>query len=386
MLTKKKKVGVLAFVDKYDGGVYQYTQSIIDALKNDNEKEYIIFCNYDDTRFDSCPFEVRQVKRFKNSYLIKLIRVFQLLFFIRKPYFFTQRELNIFNDIELFMSPCISSYPHFFMKIPFVFTLHDMQEKYLPQFFSIQERVHRWINNRALCRFSEKIICESSYVKNDIVKFIGVDENKVKIIQSPPAAEFLDFKFDNLKFDLIRKKYELPQKYIFYPAQCWFHKNHINLISAFYKVSNNYDNIYLVLTGSKQNNYEFLTDKINHLNLNDKVKHMGYIEYEDLPYFYKMSQMLVMPTLFESVSIPIYEAFSLEVPVCSSNVVALPEQVGEGGILFDPNNIDDMAKKIMIYLDNNDFASKKAKIGLNSIKSFNYMKYQRTLLDVINAN
>ena len=65
-----------------------------------------------------------------------------------------------------------------------------------------------------------------------------------------------------------------------------------------------------------------------------------------------MSIMLVMPTLFESVSIPIYESFFLKVPVCASNVVALTEQVGGAGILFDPNDVYDMAKKISILLIN----------------------------------
>ena len=44
--------------------------------------------------------------------------------------------------------------------------------------------------------------------------------------------------------------------------------------------------------------------------------------------------MLFMPTLFESVSTPIYELFFLKAPVCASNVVALTKQVGGAGILF----------------------------------------------------
>ena len=48
--------------------------------------------------------------------------------------------------------------------------------------------------------------------------------------------------------------------------------------------------------------------------------------------------MLVMPTLFESVSNPIYELFFLKVPVCASNVEDLTEQVSGSGILFDPND------------------------------------------------
>ena len=61
----------------------------------------------------------------------------------------------------------------------------------------------------------------------------------------------------------------------------------------------------------------------------------------------KAMQFLLMPTLFESVSIPIYEACALEVAVCSSNVVALPEQVGDAGLIFDPHNINDMAEKMI---------------------------------------
>ena len=108
-----------------------------------------------------------------------------------------------------------------------------------------------------------------------------------------------------------------------------------------------YNDIHLVLTGARQNNYQNVSSKITELELESKVLHLGYIAYEDLPYLYKMSEMLVMPTLFKSISIPIYEAFALKVPVCASNVVALPEQVGEAGLLFDPNNTTEMANKII---------------------------------------
>ena len=74
--------------------------------------------------------------------------------------------------------------------------------------------------------------------------------------------------------------------------------------------------------------------------------------YEELLYVYKMSIMLVIPTLFECVSTPIYELFFLKAPVCASNVVDLTEQVGGACIQFDPNDVYDMAKKISILLIN----------------------------------
>jgi len=49
----------------------------------------------------------------------------------------------------------------------------------------------------------------------------------------------------------------------------------------------------------------------------------------------------------------------LKVPVCASNVVGLTEQVGGAGILFDPNDVYDMAKKISILLINENIRNEK---------------------------
>ncbi len=192
-----------------------------------------------------------------------------------------------------------------------------------------------------------------------------------------------NIKFDEEQFETIKKKYNLPQKYIFYPAQCWFHKNHIKLVEAFKLVTKECDDVSLILTGSQKNNYNNLIQRIDELGLGEKVKHLGYIDYEDLAYLYKMSQMLVMPTLFESVSIPIYEAFALEVPVCSSDVVALPEQVGDAGVIFEAHNINDMANKMLMYLKDENFRLEKAKKGFERVADFNHEEYAKKLLKVL---
>ena len=156
----------------------------------------------------------------------------------------------------------------------------------------------------------------------------------------------------------------------------------LNIKQAFKIVSKTFDDVHLILTGSKTNNYNNLMQRIDELSLQDRVKHLGYIDYEDLPYLYKMSQFLVMPTLFESVSIPIYEAFALEVAVCSSNVVALPEQVGDAGLIFNPNDIYDMAANMIKYLSDESLLKEKARLGFEKVKGFNHENYSTKLLEV----
>lgn len=378
-----KKIGIIGFSSFENGGIYQYTQSLIDGLILDKSNKYVIFTKNNDNRYDGYGLEVRKFDKGKVSLFVKVFRLLCILLKIRSSLFFTKEENSIFNDIDLFISPIISPYPYYYLNKPYIFTLHDMQEKYYPEFFTLREKIQRFAFNNAISSDASKIICESSFVKNDIVKFIEIKESKICILQSPPPEYFLNYKFIDKQFDVIKEKYSLPEKFIFYPAQCWFHKNHIKLIEAFEIVSKKNDDVFLILTGSKQNNYDNVILKIDELSLDDKVIHLGYVDSEDLPYFYKMSQFLVMPTLFESVSIPIYEAFALEVAVCSSNVVALPEQVGMAGLIFDPNDIHDISDKIIMYLDDENLRKEKAKLGLDKVKNFNHLNYSKNLLEII---
>lgn len=384
MESEMKKIGILAFGDPKGGGVYQYTHSIIDAFSRDKGNTYIIFTNTNNRSFDEYKLEVRKIKS-PNIFFYKLIRVLQTLLLIRKPFFFTNYEKDIFSDIDKFISPAISLYPHFYLNKPFVFTLHDVQERYYPHFFTIKDRILRWLNNRALSKTADKIVCESQFVKSDIIKFLGADPNKVHVVQSPPPKCFNSSTIDENLYKTIKAKYNLPEEYIFYPAQFWPHKNHIKLLEAFSIVKKEFKDLKLVFTGSKQNNFQNVDRRIQELQLENDIVYLGYIDYSDLPFLYKMSKFLVMPTLFESISIPIYEAFSLKVAVCCSNVVALPEQVGEAGLLFDPNNENDIAEKMIMYLNDSALLEEKASLGYLKINSFNYEAYKNNIIEIIGS-
>tara|TARA_B100001063_G_scaffold244216_1_gene276484 strand:+ start:940 stop:2097 length:1158 start_codon:yes stop_codon:yes gene_type:complete len=378
-----KTVGIVALGKKNSGGIHQYTWSLIDALKRDQSKKYIIICEEESEFFKDSKFEIRKIKDNTSKFYKKIIIFYLYLFIIRSKFFLSKSEKNLFNDIDYFIVPTISGFPHFFLNKPFIFTLHDMQEKYYPEYFSIFRRLLRWLNNRALSTVASKIICESQYVKSDIIKFLKVKEDKIAVITGPPPMSLINFKIDNSKIEKIKQKYDIKKKYIFYPAQTWSHKNHLRLIDAFKIILEQHDDVDLILTGSPKANHTIIMKKINDNNLSSKIKHLGYVDYLDLPYLYKLSEFLIMPSLFESVSIPIYEAFALKVPVTCSNVVSLPEQVGNAALLFDPLDSKDMSKKIMKYLDDENLRKKNSELGFEKIKDFNHDRYCDKLKKII---
>jgi glycosyltransferase involved in cell wall biosynthesis len=368
-------VGIFISANTEMGGVFHYTQAFLDSIKNDSLNSYYIYGDYETlSKFETYNLTTIVINR-KSTFLTILLRSICLLLNIRLDLLLTKKEHSYFDKIDIFYSTTVSLYPHFYAKKPFIFTLHDLQEKYFPEFFSRKERLQRYLILRALTKHCKAIICESNYVKNDIIKFTGTKAENIYVLESPPKSIFKTFSFTKEMFNKVTVIYNLPDKYIYYPAQCWKHKNHHNLILAFHKLTNEYPNISLILSGSKGPEYNSVIKLIDQLKLSDIVKHIGFVSDTDLPYIYRKSIFLVMPSLFESISIPIYEAFSLGVPVCCSNVVGLPEQVENAAQIFNPHDVDDMTESMGKLISNKDFSTKLSQRGLNKIESITSDKY-----------
>ena len=175
----------------------------------------------------------------------------------------------------------------------------------------------------------------------------------------------------------------LPGKFLFYPAQFWPHKNHMRLIEAFRGVVDEVADISLVLTGKKRDEYEAVMSAVARLGLTQKVHHLGYVEQHDLQAAYQLASALVMPSLFESVSIPIYEAFQLGTPVLASGILAIPEQVADGGLLFDPTSVPSIRGAILKMLIESGDAQRRARIAQERMHAMTAERYGQQLRELL---
>jgi len=380
-----RRIGILALVSKYGGGMYQYVMSLLDALnKYCQGYEFILIRN---SEFPNNFFkETVEINPKKTKLPLKLKRFFYANFRIKLGDLLGEYKTCVSNELDLLIAPYMSLIP-FYMEKPYIVVIHDLQHKYFPNFFSLKERVTRDYVFKRTVRFSKIVVCESEHVKNDIIKYIKVAENKIRVIQSPPPPYIFESIINEDRFSTIRDKYNLPDRFLFYPAQFWPHKNHINLIKAIYilKHKSKFE-INLILCGSKGQSSKDVMKEVEKMDMKKFIKYLGYVPEEDIPYLYKLSVALVMPTLFESVSMPIWEAFYLNVPVVSSNVCALPEQVGEAALLFNPYNIDDIAEKIYKILTDENLRKTLTIKGMERIKKLtpeNYAIQWRRILDEI---
>ena len=364
------RLGVVVLARPENGGRYQYTLSTLQALRHTSGFDVTLYGDPADPELAGTGHLVVPFSESRPRQLTALAAD-QLGVRLADP----------FAAEDIVLAP-IHSLALLHTAKPFAYTLHDLQEKHYPENFSAWQRAWRHQIHARLLRRARRVICESGYVRTDIVRHFGVDERRVAVIAAPPQSQF-QCELDGPQLAAAREWMRLPGRFLFYPAQFWPHKNHMRLIEAFRGVVDDFPDIGLVLTGKKRDEHQAVMDAVARLGLTGKVHHLGYVEQSDLHAAYQLATALVMPSLFESVSIPIYEAFQVGTPVIASDVVAIPEQVGDAGLLFDPTSVASIRSAILKLLKDPELARKLGQNGRARMAAMTPERYGAMLQDVL---
>ncbi len=392
------KIGIFATADKDFGGIYQYIISLVETLyrykstkENNLELFLIIDENCDTFNYFKNKYDIPIIPHNRDE--IRLMRYFTQTYWlfasqipILKKILINKSKLKSIEDTDADL--LIIPYPSligYFTNIPYIVVIHDLQHLYLKEFFTRLKRIERWFYYGIPARNATAILCDSEFTRKDISNYYSVPIDNVKIMPLHIPEYIANWKIDTHKLTEVKNKYGLPDKFIFYPAQFWHHKNHINLIRAVHRIREKYnEKINVILSGSKKQNFENSMNEIKQLKLENQIKYVGFVENEDIPYIYKSSTALAYASLFDPNGIPIYEAFFMGCPVVSSNVCALPEQVDDAGILFDPTDVNDMADKLYTIWTDKKMREELVQKGLSRLSDLSTEKYAQKWMDIIN--
>jgi glycosyltransferase involved in cell wall biosynthesis len=264
-----------------------------------------------------------------------------------------------------------------------IVTVYDMVYKLYPE--TMTKRNYKRLDKelkRSVDR-ADKIITISENSKNEIIKFLNVDATKIEIVY--PGIDRINYtkKYSNDEINKVKKKYKLPSKYILYLGTLEPRKNIVRIIESYSKLKTQInEQIYLVIAGKKGWMYEEIFKKVESLGLENDVIFTGYVDEIDKHLLYKMSEVFVFPSLYEGFGMPVLEAMAAGVPVITSNTSALPEVVGDAGILINPNDVEELANAMKKVLEDKDLKQKLIKKGLTQSLKFSWEKSARKLLEI----
>jgi glycosyltransferase involved in cell wall biosynthesis len=122
---------------------------------------------------------------------------------------------------------------------------------------------------------------------------------------------------------------------------------------------------------------------VKKLNLYEMVHFTGRLTQEELAQYYSAARIAVVPSLYEGFGLPAAEAMACGTPVIATTGGALPEVVGDAGILVPPGSADDLAAAIKQLLNDKQAQERMSEAGRKRVKEkFDWEQAARKTLEV----
>lgn len=345
------------------GGAEQYIRNVINLLEKDEELELFLFLN---------DFAIETFNETN--------RLHKILIDLDKPHAPQMTQYIDYYALDIWFCPLFHLIPQN-CEIPSAVMIFDIQQEFYPEYFSKQELNERKIQTANTLKNATTIITISEFSKNTIIEKYGIEEQKIFVTYLDADGCF-SAPFDTELNCKVQKR--LPDKYLFYPANTWPHKNHIALLKAFYILKSKYDiDFKLVFTGNQDKERKNIERFINEKNLRDDVQYLGYIPQKEMPYVFHNAKLLVFPSKFEGFGIPLVEAMKSELPIVCSSSTCIPEIVGDAALLFDENDPEDIAEKIYELYENKDLSNTLIENGKKRCDLFSWENCSQKTIEIL---
>ena len=144
------------------------------------------------------------------------------------------------------------------------------------------------------------------------------------------------------------------------------------------------NSIDVIFSGADKGNLEYILEKAKEYNIEDLVHYIGFASIEEIPYLYKQSLALVMPTYLGPTNLPPLEAFAYEVPVCYSDTPFFREQVGDAAFFMDLNDPQSLVEHLITIRNNDKKVERKITRGKQLLNDWKEIDFYNMLEKVFN--
>ena len=227
-------------------------------------------------------------------------------------------------------------------------TIHDLTSWIMPE-------VHTPANARADQAFAERIlkrahglIAVSENTRQDAIRILGIQPERICVIHSGVAAEYFDAK------PRIRAK-----PYVLFVGTVEPRKNLATLLDAWQSLKPDlrvgFD---LLIAGP-----EGWDSAATMARVRQEAVYLGYVPEAELPDLVAGASLFVYPSLYEGFGFPVVQAMAANVPVLSSRTSCLPEIGGEAAIYADPRSVAEIAGQLTRLLESPTERSRLATLG-----------------------
>ena len=244
------------------------------------------------------------------------------------------------DAVDVFLSPYYKA--PLAAPCPVVITVHDLlflDESIYPA--RGRRRLGRlliWSLARAAARRAALVITDSEHSRRDVVRRLGVAEEKLRVIPIGLGSRFTRVE-DPRELERVRTAHGAGERYVLYVGNVKPHKNLPRLLRAWARLPEATRASHrLVLAGARDVGTAELEALARSLGLGGSVHCAGFVPDADLAALYSGATAVVLPSLSEGFGVPVIEAMACGVPVMCSGTTSLVEVAGDAALLVEPTS------------------------------------------------
>jgi glycosyltransferase involved in cell wall biosynthesis len=277
--------------------------------------------------------------------------------------------------------------------VPYVIAVHDLQHRLHPEFPEVSAN-GEWESREYLFRNGIEnaltVLVDSEVGREDVLNLYGdvISSERTRVLPFLPAP-YLDAGETASNAAIARERLDLPERFLFFPAQFWPHKNHVRVVQALARIrSERGVDVDVVMCGSASDPIRAsVLDEVHRTaaaeGVEDLVHILGYVEDDLMAPLYAASRGVLLPTFFGPTNIPILEAWGQGRPVLSSDLRGIREQCGEAAVLVDPTSVPAIAEGIHSLWSDDRLRRKLVAAGTRRLALYGHDEYNARLSKLI---
>lgn len=317
---------VLSETDLTGIGIY-VRESLRALARIDSVNQYVLYSNE--------PFRHRiEAPNFSH----RVLRFPRFWSYLRLPFEFVGGRFDVLFVTKEQLPLCF--------RPPTVLVVYDLVGLLFPERMALAPRVHFQIAVRYALPRADALIAISEATKQHVVAACSIEPDRIRVAY--PGFDRSTFRPDiePARIAAVRDRLQIGGEYFLNTSSViWHRKNLVRTLQAFATLRDERRGATprLVITGKRGEGWDELLAWRQRLGLEEHVMLAGFVPPEEIPALLAGALALVFPSLDEGFGLPLVEAMACGCPVLSSNVSAIPEVVGDAGLLVDPTDTEALA-------------------------------------------
>jgi glycosyltransferase involved in cell wall biosynthesis len=288
------------------------------------------------------------------------------------------------SGVEAIHFPYPTSFP---TNLPMIYEPWDLQHRHFPEFFSAADLDYRERVYGGSCQRARVVVTATRFIKEDLIRQFGVDRERIAVV--PRSSLQFQQRLTPEEKAAARAEHGLPERYLFYPAMTFRHKNHERLFEALVILRDRHGiRLPLICSGRPHKPYHPTVLKAaERLGVDGQVRFLGKVKGDLMCALFSTADLLVFPSLFEGLGLPVLEAFHHSLPVACSSTTCLPEVTDGAAQEFNPLDPESIASAVMTGLKDRVRREAMVLAGHRRLETFSWdaaipqfvITYKRTL-------